>query len=550
MIVEVAPAVEVVPVLANTTNPQAHSEDLRVDSMVSWPLSLPEWLVFLLLPLPTVALGLWLIIARQYDGLYGQDPYAYVSYAVGPLRHSLLSGSPLQPMFWPLGYPLPVALASFLLGARAAVGQSISVIAALAAVLFTYLFGRDLLRSTGMTPAEARLAAALGALFLSSSGYLVQAGVTSIADSTALATALLSAWCLVRWLSQPESKVATIWLGLSTGAMVYSTITRWGQAALFAVWLAAVLPTLLRSRRNYFPMRALAAGIPILVILGPQIALSLSTPGGSPGSHAFAGDFSVQGGSWSLLNLFHRSFHNSDGALSYSSPNLLFYVIEPFRTMFLTPLLAPAVVIGAIFLLRQYHRAIVLLLGWPAILLLLDSALAWQDPRFVLAALPPIALLGGLGCVRMRIFVTTRHRWLFIPAVALALIAIAAGASRGLNALASSSHRERTTVQWLEAHIPAHATLLSTEITPALQYRTHLRTVELYQLSPKAVQRILDTNRSVFLALQVARMSTQWATMDPGKDFRYLNTSQRLRTIGSSGGYTLFAVTRSPQSRP
>jgi hypothetical protein len=57
----------------------------------------------LLLALPTVLLSSWVIVAWKFNGLYGQDPFAYYDFGVGPLRHSVLDGAPLIAMFWPLG---------------------------------------------------------------------------------------------------------------------------------------------------------------------------------------------------------------------------------------------------------------------------------------------------------------------------------------------------------------------------------------------------------------------------------------------------------------
>ena len=65
-----------------------------------------------------VPVGL-LVIVSQFDGLYGQDPYAYYAYATGPLRVSLLSGRlwPPPPFFWPPGYPLLMSALSLVIGA-------------------------------------------------------------------------------------------------------------------------------------------------------------------------------------------------------------------------------------------------------------------------------------------------------------------------------------------------------------------------------------------------------------------------------------------------
>lgn len=81
-------------------------------------------LLLLLLLGATLLARLWLIRQGSFDGLYGQDPYAYHNYAVGPLRDSLLALAPPPPFHWPPGYPYLVALASFLVGVTPRPGSS------------------------------------------------------------------------------------------------------------------------------------------------------------------------------------------------------------------------------------------------------------------------------------------------------------------------------------------------------------------------------------------------------------------------------------------
>ena len=66
----------------------------------------------LLLGLPILLVGV--AVLPRFDGLYGQDPFAYYDYATGPLRSALLALQLPPPFTWPPGYPLLVALASFL----------------------------------------------------------------------------------------------------------------------------------------------------------------------------------------------------------------------------------------------------------------------------------------------------------------------------------------------------------------------------------------------------------------------------------------------------
>src|SRR5690349_18059265 len=93
--------------------------------LVRWRAAPPPALLFGLLALPASAIALF----RNFDGLYGQDAYAYFDYSVGSVRHSLLHLAPLEPFFWPPGYPILVALASLLVGPVPLAGQAVSLVA-------------------------------------------------------------------------------------------------------------------------------------------------------------------------------------------------------------------------------------------------------------------------------------------------------------------------------------------------------------------------------------------------------------------------------------
>ncbi|HEX6507246.1 MAG TPA: hypothetical protein VF221_06400, partial [Chloroflexota bacterium] len=379
---------------------RVHELDRRAVRGAGRSTRLPQLWPFLL-PLPTILLAGWVIVAWNFNGLYGQDPYAYYDYGVGPLRHSLLDGAPLSAMFWPLGYPILITLSSIVVGPVTGAGQIVNLLGAGAAVGLTYLLGRDLLLQGGASPVLARRAGALAALLLGVTGRLIESSVLIMADSVALATALLSAWALVRWsASAIESRSGAGWMALSSAALAWSVVTRWGQAALAVAWIAAMLPVV-RVRWSHL-WRALPwAIIPASTILAAQLWLVYTVrPEADLGPLPFAGDLDLVNGAgsgWSLLHLFQHAFVNADGVERYPWPNGLFYAAGPFQLQYLTPLFVPAVLLGILTAAMRYRRSLVLLLAWPAVLLLFDAGLAEQNPRFILAALPPIAILAGLG---------------------------------------------------------------------------------------------------------------------------------------------------------
>src|SRR5258708_6977085 len=84
------------------------------------------------------------LLGQGFDGLYGQDPFAYYGYAIGPLRTALLGFRPWPPFFWPPGYPLLITLGSLPLGATPLIGQGISLLAGSLVTALTYALAREI----------------------------------------------------------------------------------------------------------------------------------------------------------------------------------------------------------------------------------------------------------------------------------------------------------------------------------------------------------------------------------------------------------------------
>ena len=497
----------------------------------------------LLLPLPTVLLAAWVIIAWKFNGLYGQDPFAYYDFGVGPLRRSVLAGAPLPALFWPLGYPILITLSSLVLGPVTAAGQVVNLLAAAAAVCLTYLLGRDLLRQAGADARLARRAGALGALLLGLTGRLVESSVLIMADSVALATALLSAWALVRWSAGAEEKRPHAgWLALSTTALAWSVVTRWGQAVLACAWLVILLPAVRVRQWRALPW----AIIPAAAVLGAQFWLVLTVrPEADLGPLPFAGDLALvhgAGSGWSLPHLFQHSFVNADGMQRYLLPNALFYSTGPFLPQYLTPLFFPAVLVGLVAAAVSYRRSLLLLLSWPALLLLFDAGLAEQNPRFILAALPPIAILAGLGLAVMWDHLQRRWRPPAIAVLAGGLLVVALFGLRMMGAVNAERNADLRVSAWAAARLPARATTLSFGLTLTLQHATDLHVLDLSVLTTRDLNRLIAHHRPLYLLLQMGAMKGQFAAQPPGRNYRFLRGHPGLTRLGTLHGYTLSRV--------
>src|SRR3954465_2204930 len=106
--------------------------------------SLPDSGASLLIAGVAVAAALAARLAWPFDGLYGQDAFAYFRYARA-LWPWLVRGEPLPIYYSPDGYPLLVALALPLFSGSGAAGQAVSIASVAVAAGCTFLLCRELL---------------------------------------------------------------------------------------------------------------------------------------------------------------------------------------------------------------------------------------------------------------------------------------------------------------------------------------------------------------------------------------------------------------------
>src|SRR5215472_2160993 len=111
---------------------------IRLRAASDWS---PLWPALLLAGAAITAIGI-----TRFDGLYGQDSFAYFGYA-GSLRDSILHPHLPPAFFWPPGYPLTVAAIAFVAGASPIAGQIASGAAGAAVACLTALLAREALLS-------------------------------------------------------------------------------------------------------------------------------------------------------------------------------------------------------------------------------------------------------------------------------------------------------------------------------------------------------------------------------------------------------------------
>lgn len=491
--------------------------------------------------LPTVLVGvtaLLVLAVTRFDGLYGQDSFAYFHYATGPLRHSLLHLQPLPAFFWPPGFPLLVAAMSTVVGIIPLAGQIVSLTAGAMVPAFTLLLASEIVNvdNPNATNRYRHLVPVVAGLIVAVTGQLLQSSVVVMADTLGLAAATAGAWAFARYRRTGEAR----WLVITAAAFAWAIITRWiyGFVALpFAVWSLVLLA---RRPHRIALLHVAGAAVVASVVLAPVLVPAI---GGliAGGNASFAGDLQVY--SWNPLNALRRVFVTGDGVLSYGLPNGLFYAIAPASWWFWSPALALFILPGVWVALRRPAMTVGgLMVAWAAIVYAFHAGAPWQNPRFALAYLPPLAILAALGFAQLHAGAPIQIRRAATVVLVGGLALAAAGSAVLTDRFIERKQNDVAMVHWTERLAPGNAQLLTFGLTATFRQYGRLETLDLSELGSSTITQLLSDGRPTVLLLDLTGIERQWTGRPPWENYRTLRDGPGLVPLGVRDGYTLLVV--------
>jgi len=505
----------------------------------------PLWLFLLAL-----GIRLLLIAVTQLDGLYGQDAFAYFGCA-RQILDAHAGEIPCSSLYWPLGFPALAAL--FMLGSHGSPfgAQLASVVTGSAIAPLAYWLVLESGVAQHAPREESRRSGIAAGLLLAFCGALLMSSILIMSDAPGLFWATLSACLLLRWERAAHPRGQSLWLTLAALALVLAIVTRWIFGGLLVPFGAFVVHSLVRRMRAVHATGALVpqgfmagtvvslglAATVFLLILLPQLYINQHS-GAPVVSHGWVVN-------WNPLHAVHRSFDNPDGHFDYRLPPILFYAEPLFHPLFLFPLLTPCVLFGAWSLRRS--PLLILLGGWITALYLYLIGIPYENARFGLAFFAPVAVLAGVGLMRMPLPGRLRaageadslRRWLLL-AVSLALSI--PFAYRDVARFSASRALETAATQYLRSQLPADATVVTFELSVSLPYYTQFRIFDLYDQSPQSLRPVVCGNPSVYLYVQKEKLETQWIHKTPAENFHWLRDRVGLEEIGSNGTWTLYRI--------
>lgn len=476
---------------------------------------IPLFLFFFSLAVRLVAR--WL---TQFDGLYGQDSFAYYHYALA-LREALLAGDSPPPFLWPIGFPFFIALA----GTQPVAGQLVNILAAAAIAPLVYWL--VLAYRPGAWPgglAAGMLAAVAAQLLLSS--------LSVMSDVVGLFWATLSLLCLLRYWQRWQMR----WLVVTAVSLALAILTRWVYGLLLVPWGVS---SLLAGRDNrvgwkqIFIAGATATFIG-LVIVGTQFW------GNAPGESSHLVDLQVV--RWQPLNAFRQVAQNADGLFYYEYPTGLYYLMPIAHPAYVFPLLTPFIGAGLWAIRRQPRATILVLVGWPLIVYLFLAGIAWQNWRFPLALFTPLLVLVGLGFDWTWEHLSARWRAVLVAYGLLALVSSATWAVRDVGRFAQWANERKETAVTIATILPPDASLIAFDLRATMQHYTAVETHEIFTLAETDLAQMVAEQTAVYLLLDPHTVHRQWAGKSPERNFTWLETHTTLTPIATYGSLVLYQV--------
>ncbi len=480
-----------------------------------------------------VSLGLrvYPVLALHFDGLYGQDPYAYYSYGQ-QVRDAVARFQLPGHFYWPLGYPALVALGFTITGEQPLGPQVVSLVAGAAVSVLAFLITVEAALQMGQTARFARLAGLVAWAVVAVCGQLIQSSMVIMADAPGLMWASLSAWSLLIYGRTRRSR----WIALSAFALGWAVMTRWQYVSLALPWALYII----LSRPFVFRHAALAVAVG-LVTLSPQIAHTMQNP------DPFIRHEWLQG--WSASNALMHDFVTADGTFHYEQSPALYYAQPLYDVYYMSPLLLPLLLIGLALLARR--TLLMVLFGWSIVQYGFLAGIPYENIRFALALFPPVAVCVGLGAAWLLVDLKgfAGLRFVVRPVVSLVIVYSLLATLRAsmpiINDFVAAKDRDLASARWVEKQVPeADATVYCLDLLLTMEHYTRLHPVQIYDMTTDTLSHDLQHSQPGYAVFNVWTTEHQWRGESPWIIYHWLLDHPGMSEIGTFGSYTLYRINR------
>lgn len=487
-------------------------------------------IALLLLFVISLGLRVYPAAALHFDGLYGQDPFAYYSYgqqvrdAVANLR---LPGH----FYWPLGYPALVAVGFAVTGDQPLGPQVVSMLSGAAISILALALTIEIAQTFTPNRRYARIAGLIAWAVIAVCGQLIQSSMVIMSDAPALMWATMSAWALAVYARTRRPG----WIVMSAFALAWATMTRWQYGGLALPWSLYVV-----LNRPFRWRHAALAVIVGLITLTPQIAHSIRYP------DPLLGHMWLQG--WAPANALGHDFTTADGTFHYDQNPAEYYAQPISNVYYQSPFFLVFLALGLIILVRR-KLSFLLLIGWIAVEYGFLAGIPYENIRFALAIVPPVAVFVGLGAAWLLTFAPARSmlRLIVVPITILVIIYGLISTFRASAPLISNFVRNKdndlAAALWVRDQISEpNATIYCLDLLLTMEHYTTLHPIQIYGLTPETLSADLPQVRPAYAVFNLGTTEHQWYGKSPWVIYHWLNDHPGLIQIGTFGNYTLYRI--------
>lgn len=471
-----------------------------------------------------------LLLIFPFDGLYGQDSYAYLDWSkqfAAAIFHFQVPPN----FYWPIGYYFFTTIFSLLtLGDFTLAALLVSLISSSLCAGVVY---RIALRLFENESAKLTIAFASG-LIMCFSGAIMKSGLTIMSDAIGLLFLCSSIYFVLKYSSDKKlSAIIYAFTFLSLGI-----VTRYADSMIALVIVGVLFYDFFKSRKKSVDIKKITVACLVgLIIFLPQLYYIFNY--GIPYLQS-EGSVKVWAESWSPINYFKKDFATLDGIQHYTFPNGLYFLSPLFHPLYLSAF-GFTFLFGLYFLVRKkLSVTLIILVSWIAVYYFYLAGNPFQSLRYTQSFFPAMAIISAFGLYSFKF--KDKIKKIFLYMALLTMISYGAIHSSGFVA---QKNNDKEVVTWIDNNIPKSSLVFSFEITGTLNNYSKHKIEEFYLYDDSKLKEKIDsTSGEIYFVLPVEKLRTQWKTLPIERAFDYLISSYKLSEVSRINYYTILKLSK------
>jgi 4-amino-4-deoxy-L-arabinose transferase-like glycosyltransferase len=486
---------------------------------------------FILLFVLSFVFRLLLIIIFRFDGLYGQDAYAYLEFS--KRFYEAISGFQIPPHFyWPIGFYLFASVFTILMGGNVDLSALlVSLNSGSLCAGFVYLLAYELAK--GFDETERKELSIYAGLITIFSPILVKQSIVIMSDSLALMFASWALWQFVKYFN--EDKLKNIIFAFILFSFAVMTRYAFTLLAMPVVLYLIYNLTIQELWRKKYIKDTLIAFIIGSIIFIPQFYYLF---GHGISYFQYEGQHGTWAASWNFLNFFRKDFMTFDGTMHYRLWNGLYNLAPVFHPMYLSIFGIPFLTGTYLLFKRKKKNILVLLLAWIAVYYFYISGNPFQSLRYTMSFLPAMAIVSAYGLAKIKI--NNLYKYLFLYA---GLFLFVVYGVYHISSFVEQKNAELEVVNKVSSVVPDGSVVFAFDITLAVNHYTKITAQEYFNYTEEELKnKITAAANDIYFILPLEAIKTQWKGLPLEKKYEFIKSNYPLQTVTSVNKFTILKI--------